>query len=699
LKLDLVITPATNGPTLTNPPPPVVYDDFNLGRDFSAANNPSGVWSYGWEANLGGAYSNLTIKHTSGTDNGVLIPSWQLTSFQTPAVYCNTSSVTASFGGGAGHAEQGTVWYYPGENGRPENFGVVRFTAPSNGNYRVGATVRPVYPGAPQGDTDFHVLTNGTEVFARFLAPTESVSFTGVVSLAADEVVDLAIGRGADANQYGSGLKIAALITPTTDAPTVTNLPPPVVTNPPPPEVYGDFNLGRDFSAANNPSGVWSYGWKANLGGAYSKLTTQHTSGSDNGVLVPSWQLTSFQTPAVYCNTSSVTVSFGGGVGHAEQGTVWYYPGENGRPENFGVIRFTAPSNGNYEIKLAVRPVYDGPPQGNTDFHVLTEGSELFGQFLSTTDRVSLTGVVALAANETLDLAIGRGADRSQYGSGLKLSAVITPTTNAVSFTNPPPSVMDQDFNLGRDFSPSENPNGVWSFGWERELGGAYSNLTVPHMSGTIPSWQLTSAQTPAVYCNVNDTTVQFTGGSAAPGVVWFYPGEDARPENFGVIRFTAPSNGTYRVETTVNPVYNGAPQGDTDFHVLNNGVELFGQSLYPTNSAGFESIVGMSAGSTMDFAIGRGADESQYGSGLKISVIISPTNTVSISAPVPSNGSLEFSVVGNTTGILESSTNLIDWVEVQLPILTNSIGKMRVQDPAGASGRGRFYRARPLGH
>lgn len=49
-------------------------EDFSLGRDFSAADNPAGVWSFGWKANLGGTYSNLTVRHTSPT-GGVLIPS------------------------------------------------------------------------------------------------------------------------------------------------------------------------------------------------------------------------------------------------------------------------------------------------------------------------------------------------------------------------------------------------------------------------------------------------------------------------------------------------------------------------------------------------------------------------------------------------------------------------------------------------
>lgn len=35
------------------------------------------------------------------------------------------------------------------------------------------------------------------------------------------------------------------------------------------------FDLSRDFSIAANPNGVWSYGWKGSISGAFTLL--QHT--------------------------------------------------------------------------------------------------------------------------------------------------------------------------------------------------------------------------------------------------------------------------------------------------------------------------------------------------------------------------------------------------------------------------------------
>ena len=136
---------------------------------------------------FGGAFTALTVPHVSTADGGVAVPSWQLTSGQTPAVYKNTSGSTISVGGALASYPAGTVWFFPGENGRAENFGVIRFSAPSNGVYRVETAVAPVYPGPPQGDTDFHVLKNGAELFGRFLAPSNTASFAETVALLAGD--------------------------------------------------------------------------------------------------------------------------------------------------------------------------------------------------------------------------------------------------------------------------------------------------------------------------------------------------------------------------------------------------------------------------------------------------------------------------------------------------------------------------------
>ena len=102
---------------------------------------------------------------------------------------------------------------HPGAAGYPENFGAVRFTAPSNSNYRVETTAASLYTGYLSGDTDYHVVVNGVEVFSQPLAANAGTAWSNVITLNAGDTVDFALGRGADGNEYGAGLRVAAIIT------------------------------------------------------------------------------------------------------------------------------------------------------------------------------------------------------------------------------------------------------------------------------------------------------------------------------------------------------------------------------------------------------------------------------------------------------------------------------------------------------
>lgn len=413
--------------------------NFDVGRDFSAANNPNGVWAFGWAGTVTGAVHYLTTQHVSGGDNGAQIPSWQLTSDEAPVVYGNTSGQAASVGHGLAQVSPNEVWFAGGQDGRPENFAVIQFIAPSNGQYVVVTAVRPFYNGAPQGDVDFHVVLNNTELFGQFLSPVQSTAYSNSVTLNAGDTIKFLLGHGADGLEYGSVYRIAALINPGAN-PIITINPPPPVTNPPPAIAY-QYDAGRDFSALNNPSGAWTYGWTPTVGGPLTPLTVKRTSPTESGVSVPSWQLTWDQAPVVYCNTSSQTAVFGGGAAHMPPGAMWFSPGQDGRPENFTVLQFTAPAGSNYLIEAAVQPVYPGWPQGDTDFHVVQNNTELFSCFLAPSQSATFSNIVALGAGGTIQFAVGRGRDGSEYGSSLRIAVVITPTDGAtVIITNPPPT-------------------------------------------------------------------------------------------------------------------------------------------------------------------------------------------------------------------------------------------------------------------
>ena len=272
------------------------------------------------------------------------------------------------------------------------------------------------------------------------------------------------------------------------------------------------------------------------------------------------------------------------------------------------------------------------------------------------------------ATNPFLTLEVITATDGGRYSVqiGNAVGSVVSAEANVKVIT--PPLAGSHD--LSRDFSPTDNPNGAWSFGWLATLDGDFTLLTVPHVSVArgifIPSWQLSSYLTPAVYHNNTSNTVSIAGGEGVfpPGTTWFFPGEDGRAENYGVIRFTVPTNagGLYQLATAVNSVYQGSLSRDTDFHVVKNGAEIFGEFL-PANSArGYSNILALAPGNTVDFVIGRGADASQYASGLKIHAEITRLNGSEVppffvqhpqSQTVTVGASVTFSAFASGTGML----------------------------------------------
>ena len=410
------------------PPPPPPASDYDLSRDFSITANPNGVWSYGYENALGSAFVLLQYPKTNRSENGVPIWAWEKQPPESAGVYHNPSATTATSDGGDGIYPSKTTFFYPGYPGRMDNFAVIRFTAPpgGGGTYRLDTGVLPIYT-TRQGDTDFHVLRNGIELYGVNLSGSATARYSNEVALAVGDVIDLAIGRGADNSLNYSGLKIQATLDLVS-----TNLPPP----PPPPPPASDFDLSRDFSITANPNGVWSYGYETALGSPLVLFQYPKTNFTDNGVAIWAWEKQAPDVAGVYHNPSTTQTGVSqGGDAQIEPKTTYFYPGRPGFVDNFGVIRFTAPAGGSgtYRLEAQVRPVYN-TLQRDTDFHILRNGAELYGVSLNGSATGRYSNEVALAAGDVIDLAIGRGADNSFDFSGLKIQA----TLDLVS-TNPPP--------------------------------------------------------------------------------------------------------------------------------------------------------------------------------------------------------------------------------------------------------------------
>jgi hypothetical protein len=85
---------------------------------------------------------------------------------------------------------------------------------------------------------------------------------------------------------------------------------------------------------------------------------------------------------------------------------------------------------------------------------------------------------------------------------------------------------------------------------------------------------------------------------------------------------------------TTARPGYSASLQLDTDFHVVRNNVEIFGVQLNGSQTADYTNTLGLAAGDTIDFVVGRGADDNFEWSQLKIEASLDRTSTNGI-APV----------------------------------------------------------------
>lgn len=166
---------------------------YDAAADFSATMNPAGVWSYGWSPTLGGTFNLNTEVAAFG--GGAI--QWQgnqpPNADGNPSVFknvsgsiLNISSITMPVGALALH---------PGSGGQ---YSIVRFTAPSSGQYLISANFMglDIYPTS----TDVHVLINGASQFDGLVNGygLPSTAFTPTYStLSAGGIVDFVVGFNA----------------------------------------------------------------------------------------------------------------------------------------------------------------------------------------------------------------------------------------------------------------------------------------------------------------------------------------------------------------------------------------------------------------------------------------------------------------------------------------------------------------------
>jgi hypothetical protein len=162
------------------------------------------------------------------------------------------------------------------------------------------------------------------------------------------------------------------------------------------------------------------------------------------------------------------------------------------------------------------------------------------------------------------------------------------------------------DFEVG--WLAGSNPNGVWSYGWTNGIAGPLTLFTrnhIPIVNNNLEHmWDdpnNSSGFTPSVAWNAggdfDDGNVTFVAGA-----LLLHPcGIDGQA--YAHVIWTAPVGGTYSLTSTFFAQQNGI---NVDVHILVNGISVFDNTITNNGvSHTFSDVFNLSAGETIDFAVG----------------------------------------------------------------------------------------------
>jgi hypothetical protein len=168
-------------------------------------------------------------------------------------------------------------------------------------------------------------------------------------------------------------------------------------------------------------------------------------------------------------------------------------------------------------------------------------------------------------------------------------------------------------------FDLNNNPSsaGYWSYGYSETLGGDFKLFASKYSSSAVipmRGWALVPTYYPDILQEVASGDL-----TASPSSIGQY----------AVLRWIAPYAGQYSVAVTFTGYYGGTDQTNADINVLLNGSAMFGETIVGQSTKLYNSVLNLSAGDTIDLAVGIGPDNRYDWDRVRL------TETVS-SVPVP---------------------------------------------------------------
>ena len=178
------------------------------------------------------------------------------------------------------------------------------------------------------------------------------------------------------------------------------------------------FSAVTDFSIAQNPSGAWSYGYRA-TGGSF---TTFSSNANTFGAGADSWTQSGTCCPMATRNNTGATYQYPNAPTVVQPSDVLnLHPGPSGER---GVVKWTAPAAGTYTVSGRFQGIDTG---GTTsDVSITKNGATLFsGQVNGYGTQLPFSLSVTVAAGDAVEFTVGVGSNGTYNNDSTGLAATI----------------------------------------------------------------------------------------------------------------------------------------------------------------------------------------------------------------------------------------------------------------------------------
>ena len=356
---------------------------YEPSAEFSSTQNPRGPWSYGYSLALGGdllSYNASAPVNVAGPLGVVGIEGYYQNNFyKAPMLVHNPLSLDISNNSiPPSTVEAGGIALHPGQN---NEYAVLRFTTPQDGSYDIAGSFFGDNPTPTT--TDVHVLVNGVSIFDGIVegfGPSSAQDFFATRQLTRGDLVEFAVGFGPNAN-FGADLTgLNLTITQTTAI----------------------YDVKSDFSTSNNPNNSWTFGQSAKLGTTFIPFPTIIKRGA-----IDYWTPSSNATdPCAGRNPDKVPRTLNDIAFLPHQ--LVLHPGPTGQ---YGIARWTAPAAGKYLLQT----IFAGLGSvSTTDVHIRQNAQPIFDDVINGRGkRSTYVSILTVATGDTIDFAVGYGADKA----------------------------------------------------------------------------------------------------------------------------------------------------------------------------------------------------------------------------------------------------------------------------------------------